>query len=149
MNFFEKLNIFSRYLEDWFYINNNTIKQVPAYGGYHKSDFDLLTSQEVLQGLPADTYLTAKFHACPNQEDNTFVLELLQNEYSTIKSDNVIRNENLVKFASTLGTVKSLLSGDQISVDIEDMEDFIIRDDFAVNGKVHTIYSKLYKITLN
>jgi len=149
MNFFEKLNIFSKYLNDWFYINNNTIKQVPAYGGYHKSDFDLLTAREVLQDLPIDTYLAAKFHSCPTEEDNTFILELLQNEYSNIRSDNMIRNENLAKFATTLIAVKSMLSGDQIFVDIEDMGDFIIRDDFAANGKVHTIYSKLYKITLN
>lgn len=149
MNFFEKLNQFSKYLEDWFIFSNNVLKENPKYGNYIKSDFDLLTISDILDGVPKDTYLTAKFHACPMEIPSTFILELIQNEYALVKSDNIIRNENVVKFANTLNTVKQLLTGDNIKVEIEDLEDYVLRDDFAANGKVHTIYGKLYKITLN
>jgi len=149
MNFFEKLNKFSLYLEDYFYISNNELKNNPKYGGYHKVDFDLLQISDILDGVPKDTYLTAKFHACPMEIPNSFILELIQNEYAIVKSDNIVRNENIVKFANTLNNVKQLLTGDNIKVEIEDLEDYVLRDDFAVNGKVHTVYGKLYRITLN
>jgi len=149
MNFFEKLNKFSVYLEDWFYISNNVLKTDPKYGGYHKVDFDLLNMSDVLTGVPNDAYLTAKFHACPMGTPNTFIVELLQNEYSMVKTDNMIRNENIVKFSNALNNVRSFLTGDDITIDVQDLDDYVLRDDFSVNGKVHTVYGKLYRITLN
>lgn len=145
-NFFDKLNMFSKYLEDTFYIKNNINKENPAIGGYYPVDFGLLTIADILNDIPKDTYLSAKFHGI--DEKDTFILELIQNEYSMLKSENVIKNENAIKFATVLANIKSLLTGDDIKMELTELDDYVVRDDFSVNGKVHTIYGKLYKIKL-
>lgn len=145
MEFHRKLNCFTKYLNDYFYFVNNTIKSNSLLGGYHITDFEPLTFEDIVFNVPFDCYMSAVIK--PNGIENQFILQLLHNEYSIMRSDYQLENEVKTAFSSALQEVKSLMTGDNVKVSYTDLEFKVYRDNFSQNGKVRTISTMEYLVT--
>jgi hypothetical protein len=149
MELHEKLNKLSEYLSEIFYVSNNSDFKSPEfvkYGGYTPSDFNLLTIDDLIFNMPRNVYLGCRFH--PTGEDGSFILELLQHEYSLHTDEISLLNRATMSFGEILYRVKSLLTGDQITFDFEPFDEFVIRDNFSANDKQRIAVSKMFKCTL-
>lgn len=145
MDFHCKLNQFSKYLQDNFYIVNNVIKQSPI-DGLHMTDFDQLTILDVVFPIPRDKYMSAVFNGTGN--DGECVVQFICQEYSMMRGDYELELEYGNKIATILRDVKSLLTGDSITLNFEKQTAFpkVYRDNFSQNGKVRTVYTEEYLI---
>lgn len=147
MDFHEKLNCFSRYLSEKFYIYNNDLKKSPI-DGTHKSDFEPLTFEDIFFSVPKDTYMGAVYHGTGN--DNEFVVQFIFQEYSLFRGDYEMELDAGQRIAGILTEIKSLLTGDGITVNYSKYGDYkVYRDNYAQNSKVRTIFTQNYKVTFN
>lgn len=147
MDFHDKLNTFSRYLSEKFYIYNNDLKKNPICG-FHESDFEPLTFEDIFFSVPKDTYMGAVYQG--TGKDNEFMVQFIFNEYSLLRSDYELELDAGQRCAGILKEIKSMLTGDGITVNYTKDGDYkVYRDNFAQNGKVRTIFTQNYKVTFN
>ena len=147
MDFHAKLNCFSRYLSEKFYVYNNDLKK-NIIDGTHPSDFEPLKFEDIFFNIPADAYMGAVFGG--TGQDNEFTVQFIYQEYSMMKSDYEMELEAGSRIASILGEIKSLLTGESVTVNYTKEGIYqVYRDNFAQNNKVRTIYTQTYKIKFN
>jgi hypothetical protein len=146
-DYHDKLNQFSRYLSERMYVYNNDLK-ITGICGYQPVDFEPLTIQDVLFNVPKNIYMGAVFQG--DGKDGEFVLQLIFQEYSLMRSDYEIELIAGNEFASILQDIKSMLTGDKITVNYKKEENYkIYRDNFSQNGKVRTVFSQSYIVSFN
>lgn len=147
MDFHEKLNCFSRYLSEKFYVYNNDLKK-NLIDGTHPSEFKPRTFEDIIFNIPADAYMGAVFGG--TGQDNEFTVQLIFQEYSMMRGDYELELDAGNRFASILKEIKSLLTGENITVNYTKDGDYLIyRDNFAQNGKVRTIFTQNYKVSFS
>jgi len=138
----KQLAKFSEYMNDYIYTCNNMFKYDSTLGGY-LNDFANLTIEDIIIDIPQDIAISCKF---VGTNDNKYIIELNSNEYSVFRSEHEIRIDVGLRFASILTEVQRLLTGDKIKVDYSKLTEAIYRDNYAVNGKVRTVYMEIYEI---
>lgn len=143
-----KLNKLSMYLNDHFYVLNNTDKMMPI-DGLIMTQFNAVTINDILLGIPGDEYYSCKLFT--SGTENTYMLELIAQEYTMFRSDYEMQNKLTVQFSRILKEIKLLLTGDDIHINYNkiNVPYPVLRDNIAANGKQRTVYTEVYEFTFD
>lgn len=144
MEFHSKLNCFSKYLQDKFYIKNNIEKQ-NLIDGTHQTDFEPLSILDIFFDVPKDSYMSAIYIG--TGIDDQVKVQFICQEYSLFRTEYQLEMVYGNQISSVLKDVKSLLTGDGITVNYERCGNpKVYRDNFSQNGKTRTVYVDEYLI---
>lgn len=141
----EVINYVANHLNSLFTVLNNDIKSISIWGGLHKTDFNpIYDITDLLLSIPKDSYLSCNFNN--SMEENSFILELVSSEYSLCTSDIEVQNRVGMQFKTIIDGLVDILTGDKIYLNIDKIVDCVHREDFAVNGRVRTVYVCAYEV---